>query len=110
VPLAGVKCPKCGGDINEIRSKKRGGRPFYGCANYATESVKCDFKLWQKPIGEPCPACSAPFLVMGGTKAKPMIACANKDCGYKRPVGESSGDGPTASGGADHVESSAAPA
>ena len=25
---------------------------------------------------------------MGGTRAKPMIACANKECGYKRPVGE----------------------
>jgi DNA topoisomerase I len=87
VPL-GVKCPKCGGDIIEIRSKKRGGRPFYGCSNYANEAVKCDFKLWQKPIGEPCPDCAAPFLVMGGTRVKPMIACANKECGYKRPVGE----------------------
>ena len=56
VPL-GVKCPKCGGDIIEIRSKKRGGRPFYGCSNYANESIKCDFKLWQKPIAEPCPNC-----------------------------------------------------
>ncbi len=25
---------------------------------------------------------------MGGTRVKPMIACANKECGYKRPVGE----------------------
>jgi DNA topoisomerase I len=87
VPL-GVKCPKCGGDIIEIRSKKRGGRPFYGCSNYANEAVKCDFKLWQKPIAEPCPDCAAPFVVMGGTRVKPMIACANKECGYKRPVGE----------------------
>ncbi|HTB79222.1 MAG TPA: type I DNA topoisomerase, partial [Polyangiaceae bacterium] len=87
VPL-GVKCPKCGGDIIEIRSKKKGGRPFYGCSNYANEAVKCDFKLWQKPIAEPCPDCAAPFLVMGGTRVKPMIACANKECGYKRPVGE----------------------
>jgi len=91
VPL-GVKCPKCGGDMIEIRSKKRGGRPFYGCSNYATESIKCDFKLWQKPLTEPCPSCGAPFLVMGGTRTKPMITCANKACGYKRPVG----DGPSA--------------
>jgi DNA topoisomerase-1 len=83
VPL-GVPCPKCGGDLIEIRSKKRGGRPFYGCVNYANEAVKCDFKLWQKPIGEPCPQCGAKFLVHGGTKAKPMIACANKECDYKR--------------------------
>ena len=39
-------------------------------------------------IPEPCPACGAKFLVMGGTKAKPMIACADKECGYKRSVDE----------------------
>ena len=54
VPL-GVQCPKCGGDIIEIRSKKRGGRTFYGCSNYANEPMKCDFKLWQKPIPRALP-------------------------------------------------------
>jgi len=83
VPL-GVPCPKCGGDIIEVRPKKKGGKTFWGCSRYNDETVKCDFKLWQKPLPEPCPACSAPFLVMGGTKAKPMIACADKECGYKR--------------------------
>ena len=87
VPL-GVKCPKCGGDIIEIRPKKRGGKTFYGCSNYADERIKCDFKVWQKPITEPCPNCNAPFLVMGGTRLKPMIACADKKCGYKRPAGD----------------------
>ena len=37
VPL-GVKCPKCGGDLIEIRPKKRGGKTFYGCSNYAERS------------------------------------------------------------------------
>lgn len=83
VPL-GVACPKCGGDIIEVRPKKKGGKTFYGCSRYNDETVKCDFKLWQKPIDEPCPACGAKFLVMAGTKAKPMIACADKECGYKR--------------------------
>jgi DNA topoisomerase-1 len=101
VPL-GVKCPKCGGDIIEIRSKKRGGRPFYGCSNYANEAVKCDFKLWQKPIAEPCPDCAAPFLVVGGTRVKPMIACANKECGYKRPIGEPAAE--ASSLGGDHAD------
>jgi DNA topoisomerase-1 len=87
IPL-GVKCPKCGGDMIEIRSKKRGSRAFYGCSNYANELVKCDFKLWQKPIAEACPDCGAPFLVFGGSRTKPAIACANKECGYKRPIGE----------------------
>jgi DNA topoisomerase I len=92
IPL-GVKCPKCGGDLIEIRSKKRGSRAFYGCSNYANESIKCDFKLWQKPIPEPCPDCGATFLVFGGTRTKPAIACANKECGYKRPVGEAAPSG-----------------
>jgi len=85
VPL-GVSCPKCKGDLIEIRPKKRGGRTFYGCSNYNNEAIKCDFKLWQKPIAEPCPLCKATFLIYGGTKAKPMIACADKECGYKRPI------------------------
>jgi DNA topoisomerase-1 len=87
VPL-GVPCPKCGGDIIEVKPKKRGGKTFYGCSKWNDETVKCDFKLWQKPIAEACPDCAAPFLVMAGTKAKPMIACANKECGYKRAVEE----------------------
>jgi DNA topoisomerase-1 len=87
VPL-GVKCLKCGGDLIEIRPKKRGGKTFYGCSNYQSEAIKCDFKLWQKPIAEPCPACGAPFLVVGGSRTKPMIACANKECSYKRPIAE----------------------
>jgi DNA topoisomerase-1 len=100
VPL-GVKCPKCSGDIIEIRSKKRGGKAFYGCSNYTDERVRCDFKIWQKPIAEPCPSCGAPFLVQAGTRLRPMIGCTNKACGYKRaadalPEGrlpEGAGDG-----------------
>ncbi len=100
VPL-GVACPKCGGDVVEIRPKpkngaKRGGKTFYGCSNWNNETIKCDFKLWQKPINEPCPLCSAKFLVMGGSKMKPMIACANKECGYKRSA-ESPPEGETTS-------------
>ena len=75
---------ECGDDIIEVKSKKRGGRSFFGCSNWNVENVKCDFKLWQRPIPEPCPQCKAPFLVLAGTKAKPLIACADKECGYKR--------------------------
>ncbi|MEZ4226656.1 MAG: type I DNA topoisomerase [Polyangiaceae bacterium] len=92
VPL-GVPCPKCGGDIVEIRAKKRGGRAFYGCANYP----QCDFKLWQKPIPEPCPLCKHSFLVFGGTKKTPKIVCPRgKECGYERGVDEAApeGEGP----------------
>jgi DNA topoisomerase-1 len=46
--------------------------------------VKCDFRLWQKPIKESCPVCGAKYLLMAGNKLRPMIACATKECGYKR--------------------------
>ena len=105
IPL-GVKCPKCGGDMIEIRSKKRGSRAFYGCSNYANELVKCDFKLWQKPIAEACPDCGAPFLVFGGSRTKPAIACANKECGYKRPIGETAPSSAGQPAIADHAAAS----
>jgi len=102
VPL-GVPCPKCGGDIIEVRPKKKGGKTFYGCSRYNDETVKCDFKLWQKPLPEPCPACGASYVVLGGTKAKPMIACADKECGYKR-----SADTPETEPSATHAAGEAA--
>lgn len=85
VPL-GMPCPKCGGDIIEIRSKKRGSRPFYGCGNYP----KCDFKVWQKPVNEPCPQCNHPFLVIGGGAKNPKLMCGKgpKECDYSRPIDE----------------------
>ncbi|MDX2055338.1 MAG: type I DNA topoisomerase [Polyangiaceae bacterium] len=82
VPL-GVPCPKCAGDIVEVRSKKKGARSFYGCANYP----KCDFRSWQKPVLEPCPLCAHPFLVYGGGKKTPKLMCPRgKECGYSRDV------------------------
>jgi DNA topoisomerase-1 len=85
VPL-GMPCPKCAGDIIEIRSKKKGSRPFYGCANYP----KCDFKVWQKPVNEPCPTCGHPFLVIGGGAKNPKLMCGKgpKECDYSRPIDE----------------------
>ncbi|NUQ77708.1 MAG: topoisomerase DNA-binding C4 zinc finger domain-containing protein, partial [Polyangiaceae bacterium] len=95
VPL-GVACPSCGGDIIEIRPRKKGGRTFYGCSNYNAEQ-KCDFKLWQRPIPEPCPNCGAAFLTRAGGK-KPMLICATKDCGYKRALPETDEGGDIAPG------------
>ena len=85
IPL-GVPCPKCGGDIVEVRSKKRGARSFYGCTKYP----QCDFKLWQKPVNEPCPECGHPFLVFGGGAKNPKLMCGKgpKECGYSRPIEE----------------------
>jgi DNA topoisomerase-1 len=38
-----VKCPKCGGDLVERRTKR--GKIFYGCINYP----KCDYATWKRP-------------------------------------------------------------
>jgi DNA topoisomerase-1 len=84
VPL-GVKCPKCGGDIVEVRSKKKGAKPFYGCSKYP----QCDFKVWAKPVDEPCPECKHPFLIHGGGQKNPKLMCPRgKECGYSRPIEE----------------------
>ena len=43
---AGVRCPKCGGEVVLKRSRK--GRRFYGCEN----NPECDFMSWAKPKEE----------------------------------------------------------
>jgi DNA topoisomerase-1 len=87
VPI-GIDCPKCGGDIIEIKSRRRGGKSFYGCSNYSAE-IKCDFRQWQKPIPEPCPSCGAKFLVFSGGKKNPVLSCVTEGCGFKKPIEES---------------------
>jgi DNA topoisomerase-1 len=84
LPL-GVPCPKCGGEIIEIKGKKA-RRPFYGCANYAKEDIKCDFRSWQKPVPEPCPQCGAKFLVQAGNAKSPILKCQTEGCGYERSM------------------------
>ena len=61
----GVKCPKDGGDIIKLRSKK-GGRAFYGCANHPA----CDFIAWNKPVLETCPDCGFEGAEVKSTKAR----------------------------------------
>lgn len=71
----GVKCPKC--ETGEIVEKKtRRGKNFYGCNQYPT----CDFALWHKPIGKPCPKCGEQLVVKG---KKNETQCSNKECDYK---------------------------
>lgn len=81
LPL-GVACPKCGRDVVAVRAKKRGGKPFYGCTGYP----ECDFKIWQRPIPEPCPSCGSPFLLRAGGERNPKLVCPDKQCGYSRPI------------------------
>ena len=62
------KCPKCGGDIVEKRTRK--GKIFYGCSNYP----KCDTAFWNKPIDRKCPECGN-LLTEKGKK----IVCSSCD-------------------------------
>ncbi|WP_437669699.1 type I DNA topoisomerase [Sorangium sp. So ce131] len=103
VPL-GVACPNCGGDLIEIRPRKKGGRTFYGCSNWNAEQ-KCDFKLWQKPVPVPCPQCGAKFVTRTAGK-KAMLVCATKDCGFKQEIVE--GEGEDGEGGGASPDAAAA--
>ncbi len=85
VPL-GVSCPQCGGDLIEVRPRKKGGRTFYGCSNFNAEQ-KCEFKLWAKPVPIACPVCASPFLTRAGGKT-PMLVCVTKDCPHKQELTE----------------------
>ena len=60
----GVKCPKCGGEIAERKTRK--GRTFYGCANYPA----CDFTSWKRPLPQPCPHCGGLLVVANKNHAQ----------------------------------------
>jgi DNA topoisomerase-1 len=70
----GVKCPKCGGEIIERKSKR--GRIFYGCENYP----KCDFTSWDKPLNELCPKCNSLMYERKERGNKTKKYCSNEDC------------------------------
>ena len=74
---AGVKCPKCGGEI--LVKKTRKGKNYYGCEN----NPKCDFMVWDKPLKkEVCPDCGGILLERKGKNAKTY--CINEKCGYEK--------------------------
>lgn len=81
IPLA--KCPKCGGDVVERKSKGR-GKKFYGCVKYPD----CDFLTHFKPVSQPCPKCGW-FLVEKYDKRNGSHkACINPDCDYLHSTDE----------------------
>ena len=64
----GVKCPQCGGELVERKTKK--GRTFYGCASYPG----CKFAINQRPIPQPCPKCGG-LMVMRGRRMARCTRC-----------------------------------
>ncbi len=83
MPL-GIKCPRCKeGELVAQRTRTR--RTFYGCSRWNAKPP-CDFKLWQRPVPEPCPRCGAPFLVQAGGKQRPVLRCQSEGCGFELPA------------------------
>ncbi|MDD6920022.1 MAG: type I DNA topoisomerase [Eubacteriales bacterium] len=77
----GIKCPKCGNELLEKKSRR--GKIFYGCSNYP----ECDNSYWDRPIEKKCPECGE-LLTEKNTKKGRMLKCLNKDCSYKEKMEE----------------------
>ncbi len=71
-----VKCPECGSDIVEKRTKR--GKVFYGCTGYP----KCKFATWKKPVDDPCSVCAG----LQVQAKKGLIKC--EKCGKETEVDE----------------------
>jgi len=73
----GVKCPQCGGELVERKSKKK--RTFYGCSNYPD----CRFFLNTRPLPQPCPQCGGLLT----TYRRNLAKCTK--CEYKGKLPQS---------------------
>lgn len=76
----GVKCPKCGADILERKSKT--GKVFYGCEKYP----ECDYTTWDKPLNEKCPDCGAMMVEQVERNGSKRKFCSNPECSKARPA------------------------
>ena len=70
-----AKCPECGGDVIEKKTKR--GTSFYGCSNYPN----CNFMTWDLPTDETCPECGKSlFRKKGG-----VLYCPDTEgCGFSK--------------------------
>lgn len=80
VKKTGAKCPKCGADVVERKSKK--GVIFYACE----KSPECDFISWNEPSDEKCPKCGSVLMKTRPFRGRgPLVyKCFNEECGYER--------------------------
>ena len=72
----GARCPICGGEIIERKSKK--GHVFFGCGSWP----KCNFMSWDPPAGENCPECGKALF----KKKTGKVVCMAEGCGYEKSV------------------------
>lgn len=75
VKSTGVKCPECGKEIVERRSKR--GKIFYGCSGFPN----CKVSFWYRPVNKTCPKCGSLLLERKGKGTS--LACSNEECDYK---------------------------
>lgn len=72
-----AKCPRCGGDV--IEKKTRKGASFYGCSNYPD----CNFMTWDIPSDEVCPRCGKSLFRRKGN----VLYCPDTEgCGFTKPA------------------------
>lgn len=72
-----AKCPVCGGDVVEKKTKK--GTSFYGCSNYPN----CNFMTWDVPSDEVCEKCGKSLFKRRGG----VLYCPDtENCGYTKSV------------------------
>ncbi|MDE6155999.1 MAG: type I DNA topoisomerase [Eubacterium sp.] len=72
-----AKCPECGGDVIEKKTKK--GTSFFGCSNYNN----CNFMTWDAPSEEVCPKCGKSLFKRRGN----VLYCPDTEgCGFTKPV------------------------
>ena len=80
----GVKCPSCGGELIERKTKTR--RTFYGCEHYP----ECSFTSWDKPTEEHCPLCGQYMLEHLERNGKVKLYCSNEECANGKPTKKTS--------------------
>ena len=72
-----AKCPECGGDVIEKKTKK--GVSFFGCSNYPN----CNFMTWDAPSEEICPHCGKSLFKRKGN----ILYCPDTEgCGLTKPA------------------------
>ncbi len=72
VKYAKGACPKCGGKILILNSKR--GRTFYACEN----GTGCGFMSWEEPTDQNCPQCGSTMFKKATKGAKPH--CIKEGC------------------------------
>ncbi len=80
----GIKCPVCGGDIIERKTKTR--RTFYGCENYSKDKSGCSFISWDRPTEEKCDKCGGMLLEHFEKTGRKKLYCVNQECPNSKPV------------------------